>query len=112
MPLAQTWLPALGLLAASVVASAWLSLRPSDDHFVAAVFPPWWGEARSIAAVADAGGAIVGWGALSSVVLARSDGSDFVARLHAAGAMFLLDPSPLGLCAGRSTLPASKEASL
>jgi len=94
------WAPALGLLAASFAASCWLALRPVDPHFVAAVFPPWWSEARSIAAVVSAEGALVGRGGLASIVVTRSDLPDFDARLRQAGALVLLEPSRLLSCSG------------
>lgn len=97
----RTWLPALALLFVSTVAVAWLELSPRDDRFVAAVFPPWWGAARSIAAVAEADGAIMGQGGLGSIVLTRSDRAGFVERLHQAGAVLLLEPSALIGCGAR-----------
>jgi hypothetical protein len=99
----RIWTPALAMLAASFAASGWLELRPADDRFVAAVFPPWWDTARSTAAVAAADGAVVGWGGLASIVVTRSDRGDFAARLHAAGALLLLDPSRLVSCKGGRT---------
>ena len=92
------WLPALALLLASFVVMAWLELRPLDDRVVAAVFPPWWDAARSSDAVAAADGAITGWSRFGSIVFARSDRADFPARLHAAGALLLLEPSHLSFC--------------
>lgn len=96
----RTWAPALAMLAASVAATGWLELRPMDDRFVAAVFPPWWDAARSTEAIVAADGAIVGWGGLASIVITRSDQGDFPARLRVAGALLLLEPSRLGTCAG------------
>jgi hypothetical protein len=104
----RTWLPALALLAVSFAASAWLMLRPADGRFVAAVFPPWWDVARSTDAVIAADGAILGLGGLSSIIVARSDRADFPARLRAAGALLLLDPSQLSFCARRN-FQATKE---
>ncbi len=103
------WLPALALLLASFVVTAWLELRPIDDRVVAAVFPPWWDAARSSEAVVAADGAITGWGRFGAIVFTRSDRADFPARLHAAGALLLLEPSPLIFCgtADRTTLSAS-----
>ena len=96
----RTWLPAIAMLAASVAAAGWLEFRPVDDRFVAAVFPPWWGAVRSTDAVVAAGGAVLGWGGMSSIVITRSDGDDFIVRLHQAGALVLLEPARFGLCAG------------
>jgi hypothetical protein len=92
------WLPAVALLLASFVVMAWLELRPLDDRVVAAVFPPWWDAARSSDAVAAADGAITGWSRFGSIVFTRSDRADFPARLHAAGALLLLEPSHLSFC--------------
>ncbi len=86
------------LLAASFVATGWLELRPKDDHYVAAIFPPWWSAARSTDAVITAEGAITGWGSLGSIVLTRSDRDGFGVRLRAAGAILLLDPVSLEFC--------------
>ena len=102
-------LPALGLLAASSVAFAWLELRPLDNRLVAAVFPPWWDAARSTDAVTAADGAILGWGGLASIVVTRSDREDFPARLHDAGALLLIEPSHGMSCAG--TRSAAKQPS-
>ncbi len=96
----RTWLPAIAMLVASVAAAGWLEFRPVDDRFVAAVFPPWWGAVRSTDAVVSAGGAVLGWGGMSSIVITRSDGDDFIARLHQAGALVLLEPARFGLCDG------------
>lgn len=92
------WLPALGLLAVSFAGLCWLELRPADDNLVAAIFPPWWSEARSIAAVASADGAILGWGRFRTIVITRSDQPGFAERLHDAGALLLVEPSELTGC--------------
>jgi hypothetical protein len=92
------WLPALGLLAASFAGLCWLELQPVDENFVAAVFPPWWSEARSIAAVTAADGAILGWGRPRSIVITRSNHPGFAERLHDAGAVLLIEPSYLSGC--------------
>jgi hypothetical protein len=99
-------------MAASFAASTWLTAQPVDDRFVAAVFPPWWSAARSVDAVIAAGGTFVGWGGLSSIVLTRAEHADFPARLQAAGALFLLDPSPLGFCTSHVGTSSTREAIL
>jgi hypothetical protein len=101
------WLPALALLLTSFVVTAWLELRPIDDQVVAAVFPPWWDAARSTDAVVAAEGAITGWGGIGAIVFAHSDQADFPARLHAAGALLLLEPSHLIFCGGTDRTPSA-----
>ena len=91
-------MPALLLLVGSLAATGWLQLRPQDDREVAAVFPPWWDAARATSAVAAADGAVLGWGRLGSIVLTRSDRPGFADRLHAAGAVLLIEPLGLRPC--------------
>jgi hypothetical protein len=97
----RAWLPALVMLAASFSGLTWMELQPRNGQFVAAVFPLWWSAARSTEAVALADGAVIGWGGLPSIIVTRSDQADFAARLYAAGAILLVDPTRLGSCAGR-----------
>ena len=57
--------------------------------------------------VIAADGAITGWGGFGSIVFARSDQADFPARLHAAGALLLLEPSHLIFCGGTDRTPSA-----
>ena len=93
------WLNAAGLLAASFVAVAALSLqaRPGAE-VVAVAFPPWWGTQQTIVATASAGAAIVRMTAVPSLLVVRPDGQDGVTRLRRAGAWLAMDPQAVAAC--------------
>ena len=71
--------------------------KPSSDNSFVAVFPPWWSASRTLVAASEAG-AILNSGTYSFVVLVQSNSPELGARLHAAGALLLLDPLGLGGC--------------
>jgi hypothetical protein len=96
------WLPALALLFVSVFGGAWLEFRPKSAGQVAAFFPPWWSGKESLEAVAAAGGAVVRFGGLQNIVVVASSDPALLRRLHAAGAVLLLDPVAVGGCVSRS----------
>ena len=91
--LASAVLPA-AVCAGSLAAALLLSMAPSPEGPVAAVFPPWWDGARSLAAAAPAG-AVVRFGALPFIVVVAPERRDL---LHRAGAWLILDPRALGGC--------------
>jgi hypothetical protein len=95
----RDWLGAVGLLAASWIAVAALTLqvRPGTD-VVAVAFPPWWGQNHAITAAASAGAAIVRMTALPSLLIVRPDEQDGLNRLHSAGAWFAMDPQAIAAC--------------
>ena len=95
----RDWLGAAGLLTASWIAVAVLTLqvRPGTE-VVAVAFPPWWDESHAITAAASAGAAIVRMTALPSLLIVRPDGQDGLARLHSAGAWFAMDPQAVAAC--------------
>jgi hypothetical protein len=70
---------------------------PTDPSRIAAFFPPWWSQARSVAAAASAGD-ILGVGAAPFVVIVHGDPTTLSRRVRAAGAMFVLASDPLGYC--------------
>lgn len=70
------------------------SLAPPLAGPVAALFPPWWDAAATLAAAGRAGAAIR-FGAFSFVVIVASADRD---GLRAAGAWLLLDPIAIGGC--------------
>ena len=78
----------------------------SEAPTVAAVFPPWWTPASVMAAAADAG-QVVGVGRVSSTVILRRDRPGLAARLHAAGALIILDAGLVGGCRPPSSDAAS-----
>ncbi|MBI1683880.1 hypothetical protein I4Q42_09380 [Caulobacter hibisci] len=109
----RTWrdgLRATGRIAAatlaiigSLVAVTLSSASPRDPGRVAAIFPPWWSAARAASAAAAAGD-ISGAGAVPFILILRGDPATLGQRLHAAGALVLLDPERAGVCAAKSVL--------
>jgi hypothetical protein len=105
------WLRPSGRIAGAIalVACGWFSIVialtfvSAPGKSMAIIGPP----AQALAAVVKANGHI-----LSSndyVTIARSDGSDFVTRLYAAGALLVLDAEQAGGCSG---LPPNSTSSL
>jgi|SRR5882672_3492963 len=93
------WLNAAGLLAASFIAVAVLSLqaRPGAE-VVAVAFPPWWSAQQVITAAASSGAAIVRLTAIPSLLVVRPDGNDGLTRLRRAGAWLAMDPQAVAAC--------------
>lgn len=83
----------LGLFAAVAV-----NAEPRDPSRVAAVFPPWWTPAQTVAA-AGAVGDIAAAGGASFIIILRGDPSDLARRARSAGALIVLDPDLAGVCA-------------
>jgi hypothetical protein len=82
-----------GLAAVLVFAGA-----PRDPADIAAVFPPWWSQAQALNAAASAG-QIQRTGGLPAIVVTHGDPRTLADRLRRAGAVLLLDPVGVGLCA-------------
>jgi hypothetical protein len=99
-PRRSAWLPALLLLLASALGTAWLGFRPPTavGTPVAAIFPPWWDDVHVFTAAASTGGAIVREGAWSNILVVISDEGDLPHRLHAAGAWLVVNPIALDAC--------------
>ena len=93
------WLNAAGLLAASWIAIAALSLqaRPGAE-VVAVAFPPWWSAQQAVVAAASAGAAIVRMTAVPSLLVVRPEGQDGLMRLREAGAWLAMDPQAVAAC--------------
>ena len=93
------WLNAAGLLVASFVGVAALSLqvRPGAE-IVAVAFPPWWSAERVFAAAASADAAVVRITAIPSLLVVQPDGRDGLARLREAGAWLAVDPQAVAAC--------------
>lgn len=69
---------------------------------VAAVFPPWWSREAVLTAAAGTGDAVLGEGAIGSILLMHSESPGLPDRLRAHGAIIVLATAQLGGC-----LPAS-----
>jgi hypothetical protein len=93
------WLNAAGLLVASFIAVAALSLqvRPGTE-IVAVAFPPWWDAQQALVAAASAGAAIVRVTAVPSLLVVRPEGQDGLTRLREAGAWLAMDPQAVAAC--------------
>jgi hypothetical protein len=81
---------------AGLVAALAIPAR-GDAQSAAAVFPPWWSPAQAFAAAGSVG-EVTRTGALSSIVIVRSEEPALADRLRKAGAVFVLDPVQLALC--------------
>jgi len=98
-PTFATLLPALALLVFSLAWSGALVLRPEDGKAVAAIFPPAQaGEAALGRVVAAGAGAVRGFGAWSTVVVARSADPAFVANLYSHGALVVIKAAAVDEC--------------
>jgi hypothetical protein len=91
--------PALLLLAASVVWTGTALAWPRAGQPVAAVFPSdMSAEAAFRGAVAAGAEAVLGTGALHSIVVARSDDPSFIQNLYGHGAVIVLRAPVAGGC--------------
>ena len=94
------WLPAATLCLMGLAPAAVLGAQPQDPARAAAVFPPWWSQAETLAA-ADRAGDVAGVGALSSIVITTAPGGregDFARALRREGAWLVIDPGFAGPC--------------
>jgi hypothetical protein len=107
----QNWLRPLLRIASAValVICAWLAVvialtfGSAPGKSMAIIGPP----AQALAIIVKANGRVLA--ASNYVTLARSDDTNFVARLYAAGALLVLDAEQAGGCSG---LPPNPTASL
>lgn len=83
------------LLAAAYVAMVLLPVRTDP---VAVVVSPWAPPIEALQVVAAANGRILSAGPRNWIVLARSDGPDFVDRLYASGAWLVIAAEGLRGC--------------
>jgi len=108
LPVRLAGLLPVALALGSLLAAAWLQLRPPASGLraqdpLALVFPPWWSGARSMLAAAPAG-AIIRFGAWPNIiVILPTPGAAMVPS--ATGAWAVLDARRLGGC---SPVPPSE----
>jgi hypothetical protein len=93
----------LAIALALLVCAPMVVLGLPRSETVAVIGPPWAGGAKLFAIVAEAGGSPVRAGGHANIVIAHSPQADFVWRLYAAGAWFVLSPL---LAKGCSPFPA------
>src|SRR6202166_548077 len=93
------WVNATGLLIASFVGVATLSLqaRPGAE-IVAVAFPPWWSAQRIFAAAASANAAIVRTTTIPSILVVQPDSHDGLTRLRESGVWLTIDPQAIAAC--------------
>ena len=93
------WFNAAGLLVASWIAIAAISLhiRPGAE-VVAVAFPPWWTTQQVFLAAASANAAIIRMTAIPTILVVRPDSQDGMTRLRDAGVWLALDPQAIAAC--------------
>lgn len=85
------WIPALVLAATSLIVAIAVTAGPRAGEAVAAVFPPWVHGDGAIAAVAGLDPQeIRGFGAVGTIVVARSDDPLFPEKLRQSGAVLIV----------------------
>lgn len=93
------WLNASGLLLASWIAIAALTLRlPAGAEVAAVVFPPWWSAQQAMTASASANATVIRTGVVPAILIVQLAGPDGLQRLRDAGAWLALDPQAIGGC--------------
>ena len=93
------WANATGLLIASFVGMAALSLHAGPGtEIVAVAFPPWWSAQRIFAAAASANAAIVRMTAVPSILVVQPDRRDGLTRLRESGVWLAIDPQAIAAC--------------
>ncbi|MDA8232740.1 MAG: hypothetical protein M0006_15525 [Magnetospirillum sp.] len=98
-PTLFTLLPALVLLVFSLLWTGALVLWPENGTAVAAIFPPAQAGEGALAGVVAAGAeAVQGFGAWSTVVVARSADPAFVANLYRQGALVVVKAAAVDEC--------------
>jgi hypothetical protein len=95
----SAWLNATGLLIASFITVAAMSLQARPDaEVVAVVFPPWWSSQQALLAATSANARIVRLTALSSVLVVQPDDAGGLKSLHDAGVWLAIDPKAIAAC--------------
>lgn len=73
------------------------------ERLLAAVYPPWWSDARIAGAAASAGD-IAAAGGVRNVLVIHGDPTGFAARLRRSGALLVLGGDAARLCADPQAL--------
>jgi len=81
------------------VATASVMLTPrATTQTVAVMFAPWTSAQQAMRHAAEAGGRIVGFGLLTSIVIVAPDHSDYARDVAANGAWLVADAARVGGC--------------
>jgi len=83
---------------ACVGLAAVLPTAPANAVSLAAVFPPWWSQGQVWRAAMSTGD-VIDVGSSRFVLVLHSNASGLAARLRRAGALLVLDPLTMGVCA-------------
>lgn len=95
---------------ASFLLVARIGLAPRDPaQGVGVVFAPWTDADAAFIRAVEAGGRFVRFGALPFIVVVMPETPDYAERVHAAGALLLVDPQILAACL-LSSSPTSSDA--
>lgn len=93
----RSLIPAFALAVLGFAWTAGMVMWPRPGEPVAAIFPPWASEEAAVAATSSANAqAILGFGALATIVVARSDDPRFAEELHRLGALFVVRAKLVG----------------
>jgi hypothetical protein len=95
----SVWRNAIGLLLASWIAVAYVSVRlPADAEVAAVLFPPWWDAQQTMSATASANAAIIRTGIDPTILIVQLAKPDGLARLREAGVWLAVNPQAIGGC--------------
>lgn len=92
------------VLSTTVVIALGAGPRPGE-RLLAAVYPPWWSDARIAGAAASAGD-IAAAGGVRNVLVIHGDPTGLAARVRRSGALLVLGGDAARLCADPVTLEA------
>ena len=95
----SVWRNAIGLLLASWIAVAYVSLQlPADAEVAAVVFPPWWDAQQAMSVTASANAAIIRTGIVPTILIVQLAKPDGLARLRESGVWLTVNPQAIGGC--------------
>ncbi len=90
--------PPVGLAVAGLLAVTGMTLAPSDEGPVAALFAPSLSRTEVMLRVAAADASLIRHGAFDGIVVATADDPGLARRLRNAGAWLVVDPLAIGAC--------------
>ncbi len=92
------------VLSTTIVVTLGAGPRPGE-RLLAAVYPPWWSDARIAGAAASAGD-IAAAGGVRNVLVIHGDPTGFATRVRRSGALLVLGGDAARLCADPQALEA------
>jgi hypothetical protein len=83
----------------SLYATMRIGLAPRDPtDGIAVIFAPWTDARAALTRAVEAGGRFVRYGGYDFIVIIIPEAPDYVSRINAAGALFVVDPGALAAC--------------